>query len=157
MTNPKIKSKDFYDFAQFYRHMPIAEQSKVVAAYSEMISNINALIDQAYEQGKKDATELQPMKPVATYKRFNKGGSGEFICVEWNIPEADIPDDGCLLMPAWTQEQIDKIHEEVKAMKLKIKPAPEANCEYSWAIGLKISDSQDITEVDLLMPPKEPT
>ena len=42
---------------------------------------------------------FEPKKePTAKFKRFNNGGSGEFIAVEWKIPDADIPDEGYLLM-----------------------------------------------------------
>tara|TARA_R110000868_G_scaffold172431_5_gene408306 strand:+ start:215 stop:730 length:516 start_codon:yes stop_codon:yes gene_type:complete len=37
-------------------------------------------------------------EPIAKFFRYNRGGSGEFIGVEWLIPGKDVPDEGDLFM-----------------------------------------------------------
>jgi hypothetical protein len=42
------------------------------------------------------SAETAEHAPAAFFQRINKGGSGEFVSIRWNIPDCDIPDEGIL-------------------------------------------------------------
>jgi hypothetical protein len=61
------------------------------------------------------SAETAEHAPAAFFQRINKGGSGEFVSIRWNIPDCDIPDEGILYAapqqaaqpaPAWMTDEL---------------------------------------------------
>jgi hypothetical protein len=53
MTKLTIKSEDFYDLAQCYRHMRISDASNVVDVYNEIIDHVDAKLADTFDEGKR--------------------------------------------------------------------------------------------------------